>query len=161
MGRKVLEDIEGSQYHGGLWICASFGSCWQNCRLSQWWETKSRHGLAPRRDPQTRFFSVRSPHVPAKSWTDKQRHLNAAHASHPGLAVDILRVHCNGMCTAQWFHMDEEEQKCRIACPDEPDSHVTTNALFSTISSSLPGGMLQSALEETTCFTTSALRSLQ
>ena len=36
--------------------------------------------------------------------------------------------------------------------------HITTNAFFSTISSSSPGGMLQSTLEETTCFTTSSLR---
>ena len=26
------------------------------------------------------------------------------------------------MCTAQRFHMDGEEQRCRVGCPDEPDS---------------------------------------
>ena len=40
-------------------------------------------------------------------------------------------------------------------------SHTTTSALFFTTSSSLPGGMPQSALEETICFTTSSLRPFQ
>ena len=26
------------------------------------------------------------------------------------------------MCTAQRFHMDSEEQRCRVGCPHEPDS---------------------------------------
>ena len=47
---------------------------------------------------------------------------NAARASRPGLAVGILRVLCNGMCTAKRFHTNDEEQKCRIGCPAELDS---------------------------------------
>ena len=47
---------------------------------------------------------------------------SAARASRPGLAVGILRVLCNDMCTAQQFHTDDEEQKCRVGFPDEPDS---------------------------------------
>ena len=43
-------------------------------------------------------------------------------ASRCGLAVGILRVHCNGMCTAQRFHIEGEEQRCRAGCQDEPDS---------------------------------------
>ena len=39
-----------------------------------------------------------------------------------GFAVGILRVLCNGMCTAQRFHVDDEEQKCSVGCPDELDS---------------------------------------
>ena len=39
---------------------------------------------------------------------------NAARASRPGLAVGILRVLCNDMCTAHRFHTDDEEQKCRV-----------------------------------------------
>ena len=47
---------------------------------------------------------------------------DAARASRPGIAVGILRVLCNGMCTAQRFHVDDEEQKCRVGCPGGPDS---------------------------------------
>ena len=47
---------------------------------------------------------------------------NAARASRPGLAVGILRVLCNDMCTAHRFHTDDEEQRCRVGCPDEPHS---------------------------------------
>ena len=77
---------------------------------------------------------------------------NAARASRPGLAVGI-RVLCNAMCTAQRFHMDDEKQKCRMGCPDELVSVSHYNEC--PTSASLPGGMLQPALEETTCFTTS------
>ena len=83
---------------------------------------------------------------------------NAARASRPGLAVGITRVLCNDMCTAQRFHMDWEEQRCRCGCPDEPDSLSPTSALCITTSSSPPGGMRQFALEETICFTTASLR---
>ena len=38
---------------------------------------------------------------------------DVSRASRPGLAVGILRVLCNGMCSAQRFHMDGEEQRCR------------------------------------------------
>ena len=47
---------------------------------------------------------------------------NAARASRPRVAVGILRILCNGMCTAQRFHMYGEEQRCRAGCRDEPDS---------------------------------------
>ena len=46
----------------------------------------------------------------------------SSRASRPGLAVGILQVLCNGMCTAQRFHMEGEEQRCRAGCQDEPDS---------------------------------------
>ena len=46
----------------------------------------------------------------------------ASNASRPGLAVGMLRVLCNGMCTAQRFHNDEEEHTCHVGCPDRPDS---------------------------------------
>ena len=36
----------------------------------------------------------------------------ASRASRSGRAVGILRVLCNGMCTAQRFHMEGEEQRC-------------------------------------------------
>ena len=45
----------------------------------------------------------------------------AARASCPGFAVGILRVLCNGMCKAKRLHVDNEEQTCRVGCPDEPD----------------------------------------
>ena len=44
MGKDVLEDVDGSQHHGGPWISVSFGSRWQNCRLSQ----QIRNKEAPR-----------------------------------------------------------------------------------------------------------------
>ena len=47
---------------------------------------------------------------------------NAARASRRGLAVGILRVLCNGMCTARRFHKDVEEQRCGAGCHCEPDS---------------------------------------
>ena len=37
---------------------------------------------------------------------------HVSRASRPWLAVGILRVLCNGMCTAQRFHIEEEEQRC-------------------------------------------------
>ena len=80
----------------------------------------------------------------------------AARAPRPGLAVGVLRVLFNGMCTAQRFHMDDKEQQCRVGCSDEPDSLSHYNECpFFTISSSLLGGMVQSALEKTIRFTTS------
>ena len=43
-------------------------------------------------------------------------------ASRPGLTLGVLRILCNGLCTAQRFHTEGEEQKCRVGCPNEPDS---------------------------------------
>ena len=45
----------------------------------------------------------------------------AARASRPGLAVDTLRLLCNGMYTTKRFHVDNEEPTCRVGCPDAPD----------------------------------------
>ena len=46
----------------------------------------------------------------------------ASRASRPGLTVGFLRIFCNGLCTAQRFHTEGEEQACRVGCLDEPDS---------------------------------------
>ena len=46
-------------------------------------------------------------------------------ASRPGLTVGVLRILCNGLCTSQRFH----EHTCRVGCPSEPGSLITTNAL--------------------------------
>ena len=46
----------------------------------------------------------------------------ASRASRPGLTVGFLRILCNGLCTAQRFHTEGDEQTCRVGCPDEPDS---------------------------------------
>ena len=43
-------------------------------------------------------------------------------ASRPGLAVDVLRILCNGLCTALRVHTEEHDHTCRVGCPDEPDS---------------------------------------
>ena len=55
----------------------------------------------------------------------------ASRASPPGLSVGFLRILCNGLCTAQRFHSEGDEQTCRVGCPNEPDSlsPTTTNAL--------------------------------
>ena len=46
----------------------------------------------------------------------------ASRASRPGLTVGLLRILCNGLFTAQSFHVEGEAQMCRVGCPDEPDS---------------------------------------
>ena len=46
----------------------------------------------------------------------------ASRASRPGLTVGFLRILCNGLCTAQRFHIEGDEQTCRVGCPDERDS---------------------------------------
>ena len=43
-------------------------------------------------------------------------------ASRPGLLVGVLRILCNGLCTAQRFHTAENDHTCRVGCPEEPDS---------------------------------------
>ena len=53
----------------------------------------------------------------------------ASRASRPGLAVGLLRVRCNGMCTAQRFHIEGEEQGCRAGCQDEPGSTCSMTLL--------------------------------
>ena len=46
----------------------------------------------------------------------------ASRASRPGLTVGFLRILCNGLCTAQRFHSESDEQTCRDGCPNEPSS---------------------------------------
>ena len=46
---------------------------------------------------------------------------SASRASRSGLAVGILRVLCNGLCTTKRFHVVNDEQLCRLGCLDEPD----------------------------------------
>ena len=43
-------------------------------------------------------------------------------ASRPGLAIGVLRILCNGLCTAQRFDTEDYEQMCRVGCPNEPAS---------------------------------------
>ena len=63
-------------------------------------------------------FWDRSVDIVAQIWTMIR---NAARVARPGLLVGILRVLCNGMCTAKRFHVDNEEQTCRVGCSDESD----------------------------------------
>ena len=46
----------------------------------------------------------------------------ASRASRPGRTVGFLRILRNGLCTAQRFHVEGDEQMCRVGCPDETDS---------------------------------------
>ena len=90
---------------------------------------------------QKRNFAIPIAARASKAFGPISRHLtaqilpqmcNASQASRPGLAVCILRVLCNGMCTAQRFHMECEEQRCRAGCQDEPASlsHYNECPLF-------------------------------
>ena len=36
--------------------------------------------------------------------------------------LESFCVWCSGMCTAKRFHVDDEEQNCRVGSPDEPGS---------------------------------------
>ena len=54
----------------------------------------------------------------------------ASRASRPGLTVGVLRILCNGLCTAQRFHTEEHDQTCRVGCPI---SHITTSVPGCTI----------------------------
>ena len=67
--KKVCDDVDGSQHHGSLWICASPGSCWQNCGLSQQLNTRRlpRPCIATR-SKKNAMFLIRSLHVPPQSW---------------------------------------------------------------------------------------------
>ena len=47
--------------------------------------------------------------------------------SRPGLTVGILRILCNGLCTALRFHLEEHDHTCRVGCPNEPDSLSLTH----------------------------------
>ena len=46
----------------------------------------------------------------------------ASNAFRPGLVLGMLRVLCNGMCTAQRFQSDEQCHTCHVGCLDRPDS---------------------------------------
>ena len=124
---------------------------------------------APRPRSATRskneFFSLPIATRASKMLGPISRHLitqtipmicNAARASRPGLAVGIPRVLCNGLCTAQRFHMDDEEQNCRVGCPNETDSLSHYNECPLLYSFFIAAW--KNALDETICFTTSSLR---
>ena len=46
----------------------------------------------------------------------------ASRASRPGLTDGFLRTICNGVCTAQRFHTEGDEQMSPVGCPHEPCS---------------------------------------
>ena len=51
---------------------------------------------------------------------DILHHMNfVSRASRP---VGVLRILCNGLCTAQRFHTEEHDHTCRVGCPGEPNS---------------------------------------
>ena len=52
-------------------------------------------------------------------------------ASRPGLIVGVLRILCNGLCTAQTLYTEDCERTCRVGCPTL--SLITTNALVCMI----------------------------
>ena len=91
---------------------------------------------------------------------------NAAQPSRSALAVGILRVLCNGMCTAKRFRVDNEEQTCRVGCTDEPDclTHCNRCTLLYNIFFTIwrnAGVHLQEDRLFHDFFTLTSLRSLQ
>ena len=64
---------------------------------------------------------------------------------------------CTGTCTAKRFHVDKEEQTCRIGCIGEPDCHYNRCPLLSR-SLSQSGGTPVSNFENINYSTTSSLK---
>ena len=95
----------------------------QSCGLSA--DKKQKAATTLLRDEiQKRNFAI-----PIAARFSVSRHLTAQilpqmyqASRRPRLAVGILRVLCNGTCTAQRFHIEGEEHRCRAGCQDEPDS---------------------------------------
>ena len=55
----------------------------------------------------------------------------------------FLRILGNGLCTAQRSQREGNEQRCRVGCPNEPDSlSTTTNTLLCTVCPFLVGSRL-------------------
>ena len=76
-------------------------------------------------------------------------------ASRPGLTVGVLRILCNGLCTAQRFHTEDYEQNVSGWMPERTRlSLITTNALVCTMCLDLFGDRLQYFHEETISYMT-------
>ena len=54
----------------------------------------------------------------------------ASRASRPGLTVGFLRILCNGLCMAQRFHTEGEEQMCRIDARTNPTLSLSRTTMF-------------------------------
>ena len=140
MEQEVFEDVDGLQRSGSLWICTSCGSWWQICRFSQWDETKGRHGFAPRRHLDTWCYCTDHYTCFQNLRTDLQTlcGTNLTYDVEWGTRLSPWssrcyspRFFCNGICMAQRFHMDGEDQRCRPGCHDELDSLFQQRMPFS------------------------------
>ena len=92
-----------------------------------------------------RAFEVLGP-VSRCRVADVQPHMKlVSRASRPRLIVGVLRILCNGRCTAQRFYTDEHDHACRVGCPNEPDSlsRITTSVLVCTKNLLLSCDMIQ------------------
>ena len=87
----------------------------------------------------------------------KPMNCSAGRASIPGVAFGILRVLCNGICTAQRFHMDGEERRRRVGCHDESDSLSHDNECPPLYNITAAWRNAPILLEEVIFFTTSSL----
>ena len=76
------------------------------------------HRTRSRRLPQA--FSVTN--CTSRILLDQSHMKLASRVSRPGFTVGFLRILCNGLRTAQRFHIEGDEQTCRVGCQDEPDS---------------------------------------
>ena len=65
---------------------------------------------------------MKNKHIVLQSWIPRILLSRFSHCTDSGLTLGFLRILCNGLCTAQRFHVEGEEQTCRVGCPDEPDS---------------------------------------
>ena len=64
-------------------------------------------------------------------------------ASRPELTVGVIRILCNGLCTAQRFHTEEHDDTCRVGCPMNLTlSQITTSVSGCTTDLLLAGDML-------------------
>ena len=77
-------------------------------------------------------------------------------ASRLGLLVCFFRILCKGPCAARRFHTAENDDTCRIGCPDEADSlSLITMRVPGCITSFYHSGdMLRSCHQETARYTT-------
>ena len=57
---------------------------------------------------------------------------HSAKSCRRGLVGGVLRVICNGICTAR-FHFDQDEQRCRVGCSDEVECTRALQRLPTTL----------------------------
>ena len=88
--------------------CQSPGGRGPGCRGREQDLQRARRGFQVPRQPSV-----------GRRQTTPRRDPPVRTLSRPGLVVGILRVLCNGLCTARRCHSYQDDQRCRMGCPDE------------------------------------------